>query len=80
MGERGGGEQVGMESPGVYCCPVYAGLEEHFDLTVGHICNMPGRRTDVKGIEWIADLVRPGLIAKSFVPPAPQRELRELLR
>src|SRR3954451_22609287 len=46
----------------------------------GHIRNVPGRKTDVKDAEWIADLVRHGLIAKSFVPPAPLRELRELLR
>jgi hypothetical protein len=72
-----------MESTGVYWRPVYAVLEGHFDLIVGnarHIRNVPGRRTDVKGTKWIADLVRHGLIAKSFVPPAPQRELRELLR
>src|SRR5271166_3381199 len=74
---------VGMESTGVYWRPVYAVLEGHFDLIVGnarHIRNVPGRKTDVKDAEWIADLVRHGLIAKSFVPPAPQRELRELLR
>ena len=41
---------------------------------------MPGRKTDVKDGEWIADLVRHGLIAKSFVPPKPLRELRDLLR
>ena len=41
---------------------------------------MPGRKTDVKDSEWIADLVRHGLIAKSFVPPPPLRELRGLLR
>ena len=40
---------------------------------------MPGRKTDVKDAEWIADLVRHGLIAKSFVPPRPLRELRDLL-
>ena len=75
--------QVGMESTGVYWRPVYAVLEGRFDLIVGnarHIRNVPGRKTDVKDAEWIADLVRHGLIAKSFVPPAPLRELRELLR
>ena len=41
---------------------------------------MPGRKTDVKDAEWIAELVRHGLIAKSFVPPPPLRELRDLLR
>src|SRR5271157_5854291 len=74
---------VGMESTGVYWRPVYAVLEGHFDLIVGnarHIRNVPGRKTDVKDAEWIADLVRHGLIAKSFVPPRPLRELRELLR
>src|SRR5215218_10368468 len=71
---------VGMESTGVYWRPVYAVLEGHVELIVGnarHIRNVPGRKTDVKDAEWIADLVRHGLIAKSFVPPAP---LRELLR
>jgi transposase len=71
---------VGMESTGIYWRPVYAVLEGHVELIVGnarHIRNVPGRKTDVKDAEWIADLVRHGLIAKSFVPPPP---LRELLR
>src|SRR5919206_1852015 len=75
--------QVGMESTGVYWKPVYAVLEGHFDLIVGnahHIKNVPGRKTDVKDAEWIAQLVRHGLVAKSFVPPPPIRDLRELLR
>ena len=74
---------VGMESTGVYWRPVYAVLEGHFALIVGnarHIRNVPGRKTDVKDAEWIADLVRHGLISSSFVPPRPLRELRELLR
>ena len=74
---------VGMESTGVYWRPVYAVLEGLFDLIVGnarHIRNVPGRKTDVKDAEWVADLVRHGLIAKSFVPPRPLREMRELLR
>jgi transposase len=74
---------VGMESTGVYWRPVYTVLEGHFELIVGnarHIRNVPGRKTDVKDAEWIADLVRHGLIAKSFVPPRPLRELRDLLR
>jgi transposase len=78
-----GVRHVGMESTGVYWRPVYAVLERHVELIVGnarHIRNVPGRKTDVKDAEWIADLVRHGLIAKSFVPPAPLRELRELLR
>jgi transposase len=74
---------VAMESPGVYWQPVYAVLEGHFELVVGnphHIKNVPGRKTDVKDCEWIADLARHGLIAPSFVPPAPIRELRDLTR
>jgi transposase len=74
---------VGMESTGVYWKPVYALLEGEFELIVGnahHIKNVPGRKTDVKDAEWIADLVRHGLIRKSFVPPKPIRELRDLVR
>ena len=74
---------VGMESTGIYWKPVYAALEGHFDLTVGnahHIKNVPGRKTDVKDAEWIARLVRHGLIGKSFVPPPAVRDLRELVR
>ena len=60
---------VGMESTGVYWRPVYAVLEEHFELIVGnarHIRNVQGRKTDVKDSEWIADLVRHGLISWEF--------------
>ena len=74
---------VGMESTGVYWKPVYAILEDAFEIIVGnahHIRNVPGRKTDVKDSEWIADLLRHGLIAKSFVPPKAIRELRDLLR
>ena len=74
---------VAMESTGVYWKPVYAVLEGSFELVVGnahHIKNVPGRKTDVKDSEWIADLLRHGLIARSFVPPKPIRELRDLLR
>jgi transposase len=74
---------VGMESTGIYWRPVYAILEGEFELIVGnaqHMKNVPGRKTDVKDSEWIADLVRHGLIKKSFVPPKPIRELRDLLR
>src|SRR3954463_7310259 len=78
-----GGTHVGMCSTGVYWRPVYAVLEGHFVLIVGnarHIKNVPGRKTDVKDAAWIADLVRHGLIAPSYVPPQPLRELRDLLR
>lgn len=74
---------VGMESTGIYWMPVYTMLEEEFELLVGnatHIKQVPGRKTDVKDSEWIADLIRHGLIRRSFVPPKPLRELRDLLR
>lgn len=74
---------VGMESTGVYWVPVYAVLESHFELIVGnatHIKNVPGRKTDVKDSEWIAQLIRCGLIRKSFVPEKWQRHLRDLTR
>ena len=75
--------RVGMESTGVYWMPIYAVLEGEFELVVGnaaHIKNVPGRKTDVKDAEWIADLMRHGLIRKSFVPPKWQRALRDLVR
>jgi transposase len=74
---------VAMESTGVYWKPVHAELEGHFELIVGnahHIRNVPGRKTDVKDCEWISDLARHGLIAASFVPPRPIRDLRDLTR
>ena len=74
---------VAMESTGIYWRPIYAELEGHFDLIVGnaqHIKNVPGRKTDVKDCEWISDLARHGLIARSFVPPRPIRDLRDLTR
>jgi len=58
-------------------------LEEHFELIVGnaaHMKNVPGRKTDVKDSEWIADLLRHGLLRASFIPDRGQRELRELVR
>jgi transposase len=74
---------VGMESTGVYWKPVHAILEGHFTLIVAnahHIRNVPGRKTDVKDAEWIADLIRHGLVKPSFVPPRPIGELRDLVR
>src|SRR5918993_3109279 len=72
-----------MESTGVHWKPAHAVLEGSFALIVGnaqHIKAVPGRETDVKDAEWIAELVRHGLIRPSFVPPPAIRELRELLR
>jgi transposase len=74
---------VAMESTGVYWRPIYQLLEGQFTLLVAnaqHIKRMPGRKTDVTDAEWLADLLRHGLIAPSFVPAQPQRELRELTR
>ena len=81
--QQEGCTHVAMESTGVYWKPVYAILEGACELIVGnarHIKNVPGRKTDVKDSEWIADLARHGLIAKSFVPPTPIRVLRDLVR
>jgi transposase len=74
---------VAMESTGVYWKPLYNLLEEQFALLLvnaRHIKAVPGRKTDVKDCEWIADLLRHGLLKASFVPDRPQRELRELTR
>ena len=74
---------VAMESTGVYWKPVYAILEGTFTVIIGnakHMRNVPGRKTDVKDAEWIADLLRHGLIKASFVPPKDIRQLRELVR
>jgi transposase len=74
---------VGMEATGVYWQPVHAALEGAFTLIVGnasHMRNVPGRKTDVKDAEWIADLVRHGLVRASFVPPPEVRALRDLVR
>lgn len=74
---------VAMESTGAYWKPVWAVLEGQFDLTLcnaAHVKQVPGRKTDQKDAEWIADLLRHGLLKKSFVPPQPQQDLRELTR
>jgi transposase len=74
---------VAMESTGTYWKPVWAVLDGEFDLTLcnaAHIKQVPGRKTDQKDAEWIADLLRHGLLKKSFVPPQPQQDLRELTR
>jgi transposase len=76
---------VAMESTGPYWVPVYAVLEQAgcFELVVGnaqHMRNVPGRKTDMKDADWVAVLLRHGLIRKSFVPGKPFRDLRDLLR
>lgn len=74
---------VAMESTGVYWKPVYAILEGAFQIVVANaqqVKKVPGRKTDVKDAEWIADLLCHGLLRSSFVPPQPIRELRDLTR
>ncbi|HEX4206982.1 MAG TPA: IS110 family transposase [Ktedonobacteraceae bacterium] len=74
---------VAMESTSVYWQPIYALLEGHFELLLvnaQHIKAVPGRKTDVKDAEWFADLLQHGLLRPSFVPPASQRQVRELTR
>lgn len=74
---------VAMESTASYWKPVYNVLEGHLEVLVvnaQHLKAVPGRKTDLKDAEWIADLLQHGLLHPSFVPPAPQRELRELTR
>jgi transposase len=72
-----------MESTGEYWKPVFNILENNFEVLLvnaQHIKSVPGRKTDVKDAEWIADLLRYGLLKASFIPPVGQRELRELTR
>jgi transposase len=74
---------VAMESSGVYWKPVFNILEDSIEVILAnarHIKNVPGRKTDVKDCEWIAQLLRHGLIKGSFIPPRPIRELRDLTR
>src|SRR6266536_1942683 len=74
---------VAMESTGVYWKPIWNLLEGQFELLLvndQHIKAVPGRKTDVKDSEWIADLLRHGLLRASFVPDRDQREVRELTR
>jgi len=74
---------VAMESTGEYWKPIYQLLEGSFTLLVvnaQHIKAVPGRKTDVRDAEWIADLLRHGLLQASFIPPQAQRDLRDLTR
>jgi transposase len=74
---------VAMESTGVYWKPIWNLLEGQFEILLvnaQHVKQVPGRKTDVKDAEWIAELLQHGLLRGSFVPCTPQRELRELTR
>jgi transposase len=75
---------VAVESTGVYWRPVFNILEaagrEIVLADAQHIQRVPGRKTDVQDAEWLADLLRHGLVRPSFIPPKPVRDLRELTR
>jgi transposase len=74
---------IAIESTGVYWKPVYYILEDLFPVMLvnaQHIKQVPGRKTDVKDCQWIAELLQYGLLHPSFVPPTEIRELRDLTR
>jgi transposase len=78
---------VAMESTGVYWFPVFDVLEtahkgdiELLVTNARHMRNVPGKKTDIKDAEWIATLLRAGLLQGSFIPPLDVRELRQLTR
>lgn len=82
---KGGGcEMVAMESTSSYWKPLYNILEtcelKAMVVNAQHIKAVPGRKTDVKDAEWIADLLKHGLLRGSFIPDREQRELREMVR
>jgi len=75
--------EVAMESTGVYWRPVYAGLETRVRVMLvnaRHVKMVPGRKTDVRDCEWLAQLLECGLLRASFVPPRAVRDLRDLTR
>jgi transposase len=76
-------EAVAMESTGVYWKPIFNILENDFQVILAnpqYLKKVPGKKSDVKDCEWIASLLRCGLIPASFIPQRPIRELRELNR
>ena len=78
-----GATHVAMEATGNYWMPIYNLLEGHFELVVANAAHMkavPGRKSDVQDAEWIAELLRHGLLRSSFIPSREQRDLRELTR
>jgi transposase len=75
--------QVTMEATGVFWKPIWAILEDEFELLLvnaRHVKQVPGRKTDVKDAEWLCQLAEAGLLKASFVPPKPIRALRNLTR
>lgn len=82
--KEAGCRHVAIESTGVYWRPVHnlleaAGLEVIL-VNAQHVKTLPGRKTDVKDAEWLADLLRHGLVRASFIPPPEVRDLRALTR
>ncbi len=80
---EGGVTHVALESTGVYWKPIFNLLEGNFTvwvLNAQHVKKLPGRKIDVKDAEWLADLLRHGLVQPSFIPPQSQRDLRDLTR
>ena len=74
---------VAMESTGVYWRPIFNILEASCTVILvnaQHIKAVPGHKTDVKDSQWLADLLRHGLLKASFIPPQPIRDLRDLVR
>lgn len=74
---------VAMESTGEYWRPVFNILETSVDVMLvnaRYVKNVPGRKTDVKDSQWLAELLQHGLLRPSFIPPLPQRDLRDLVR
>ena len=78
-----GVEHVAMESTGVYWKPVWNVLESHFQIVLAnaqHIKAIPGRKTDTKDCQWIAELLQHGLLRASYIPSVLIRDLRDLTR
>ena len=78
-----GCSHVVIESTGDYWKPIFNLLEGNFEVwlvNAKHVHNVPGRKTDVSDSEWLAELMMYGLLRASFIPPKPQRALRDLTR
>jgi transposase len=74
---------LALESTGVYWKPIYHLLEDSFEIVpfcAQHIKAVPGRKTDVKDAEWLADLLQHGLLKASFIPGKEQQAVRDLTR
>src|SRR5437763_9607925 len=81
--EESGVTIVAMESPGSFWKPIFNVLEGHFEIMLvnaQHLKMVPGRKTDMNDAQWLASLLQLGLLRPSFIPPAAQREVRELTR